>query len=327
MELTYEQWQRKQLRRSFSTVGWVLVIYYLIMNAAVILTAIVETIVRMMGKIAAGNTRDIMAAAEEATSSGWGYFLAAAVGLIVLLCWKKKRFWKEEIWSRGKPIKAGSFLGILCIFVGCQCVTQMVATTVELILNMFGLSILEGMNALSADGTNFSMFLYTGILAPIVEEILFRGLIQRTLMPYGKKFAILCTAFLFGIFHGNLIQAPFAFLVGLVLGYVAAEYSIGWAMVLHMVNNLLIADTLTRLTSGLPEIAAGLIIWAVIAGCFIAGIIVLIVKRKSVGAYLNRERMNGLYLKCFFSNAGMIVLMVIMGLSMVLTAFMLIGPI
>ncbi|MBO4937833.1 MAG: CPBP family intramembrane metalloprotease [Oscillospiraceae bacterium] len=326
MEMTYERWRRKELRRRFSAVGWMLLIYYGIMNVSVFFAVFVESIIRMMGKLSAGSMDEIINVTMEAAESAWGYFLAVAVGLIILLCWKKPRFWKEEIWERGRPMHPGSFFGILCLFLSCQAVYQTVTMLSELILNLLGFSILEGMEAMAVDSSNFSMFLYTGILAPISEEILFRGLIQKSLKPYGKRFSILCSAFTFGIFHGNLLQSPYAFLVGLVLGYVAAEYSIGWAMVLHMINNLVIADMLNRLTKGLPETAAALVIWAVIAFFTICAIVVVIAKRKKIAAWLRRERINGLYVKCFFSNAGMIVLMILMGLSMILTAFLTIAP-
>ena len=162
------------------------------------------------------------------------------------------------------------------------------------------------------------MFLYMCIFAPIAEEILFRGLILRTLQPYGRKFAVFTSAFLFGIFHGNLVQSPFAFVVGLVLGYTAMEYSILWAMVLHMFNNLFLSDVLSRLVSGLPENVAMIVSSAVIVALSVAGIIVAIVNHKKIAAYLDREKMNRTYLKCFFSGAGIIVFMILMLANMVL---------
>lgn len=325
MELTYEQWQ-KSLRRRFSTVGWILLAYYGIMNVAVFVAVFYEMIVKMMLALPGGGIDAIFKIAGEAMNSAWGYFLAAAVGLVILLCWKKPLYWKEEIWAKGKPMKPGSFFGILCIFISGQMVYQILTIVTELILNLFGLSIVEGMNAMAMDTDTFSMFLYAGVLAPITEEILFRGLIQRSLMPYGRKFAIFCSAFTFGIFHGNLVQSPYAFLVGLVLGYVASEYSIAWAMVLHMINNLVLADMLPRLTEGLGDIGSALVMWVVIAVFTIGAIVVLIVKRREISAWTHRERMSKMCLKCFFSCPGMIILMVLMGLSMVLTAFMMIAP-
>ena len=104
------------------------------------------------------------------------------------------------------------------------------------------------------------------------------------------------------------------------------EYSIAWAMVLHMINNLVIADILTRLTSGLPENIANLIIWFVIAAFTVAAIIIAIVKRKQISDYLRQEKTPGTYFRCFFSSAGIITLMIVMGLNMLLTLFMIIKP-
>lgn len=315
--MTFERWQRKQLRRSFSPMGWTLVIYYLIMNVAVFAVAFIEEIFWFIFEGPAGY--------PEVTGD-WGYVIAVAVGLLILLLWKKPRFWKEKIWAKGRPMTVGSFFSILCIFISGQFVYQIFTTMAELVLNGFGLTLVEGLEAMSLGSDSFLFFFYSAILAPISEEILFRGLIQRTLMPYGKKFAIFCSAVAFGLFHGNLLQAPYAFLVGLVLGYTAAEYSIAWAMVLHMINNLVIADVLTRLTSGLPEMAAGMIISGIIFAFAVAAVVVLIRNRKDVSAYLHQERMSGLCLKCFFTSPGMVTLMAVMLISMIATAFMLVTP-
>ena len=327
MEMTWDEWKlmRKDLRRRFGQTGWILLVYYAIMNAAVGIAVFVEAMVKMMVQFSSGNY-DIMEVVMDAAGGGWGYFVAAAIGMIILLLWKKPKYFREEIMEKGKPMTVGSFFAILCIFLSGQMIFQLLATVCELLLNVFGLSMMEGLNELSIDTDTFSLFLYAGILAPITEEILFRGLIQRSLMPYGKKFAIFCSAFTFGIFHGSPIQSPYAFLVGLVLGYVASEYSILWAMVLHMINNLVIADILSRLTSGLPENIANLIIWFVIAAFTVAAIIIAIVKRKQISDYLRQEKIPGTYFRCFFSSAGIITLMIVMGLNMLLTLFMIIKP-
>lgn len=302
---TQERLLRRHLRRSFRPVGWSLVIYYALMNIVVLTASFVTGTVE---------------------GEGWGYIIATLMGIGILLLWKKLRFWNGEIWAKGKPMKAGEFFGILCVFLGGQAVYQVMTTSMELFLNSYGFTMIEGLESMALDMDSFSMFLYAGIVAPIAEELLFRGLIQRTLMPYGKKLAILGSAFTFGIFHGNLLQTPYAFLVGLVLGYVAAEYSIGWAMVLHMINNLVIADILTRLTMGLDEMAAGLIVSAIIWIFAICAIVVLIRRRREIGAYFSAEKLNGEYLRSFFSNGGMITLMVLMLINIIVTSFMMITP-
>ena len=51
---------------------------------------------------------------------------------------------------------------------------------------------------------NLSIVLSACIIAPIMEELLFRGLILQTLKRYGNVFAILVTSLLFALLHGNL---------------------------------------------------------------------------------------------------------------------------
>ncbi|MBO6113564.1 MAG: CPBP family intramembrane metalloprotease [Lachnospiraceae bacterium] len=87
----------------------------------------------------------------------------------------------------------------------------------ELVSNVTGVS------------SSWLMFLAVFLLAPIAEELLFRGLI----LIYAKKcmpamLAIVIQALIFGIYHGNLIQGTYAFILGILLGFIA-----------HKTNNLL----------------------------------------------------------------------------------------
>lgn len=63
----------------------------------------------------------------------------------------------------------------------------------------------------------------TAIGAPVCEELMFRGVILRRLSTVSQRFAIVMSAVIFGLMHGNLIQAILGFIVGLVLGYAAVK--------------------------------------------------------------------------------------------------------
>ena len=317
--------RRKQIRRDFGRQGWVLLIYYGILNLFVTLVVVADSVLKTITSYAQngyGMDPDIMDrfVSESLSGNAWGYFVAAAVGFGILWICKGTQFTFREIYTKGKPMKFRDLMAILCIFMTAQLLFQIIYTVVEMILNIFGLSAMAALESATLSGVDsFSMFLYAGLLAPVAEEILFRGLILRNLLPYGKKIAIFVSALLFGLYHGNIIQSPFAFAVGLVLGFVAVEYNIVWAMALHMFNNLIISDLISRLTYDMNMIAAAVINVLVIYGLAITGIILAIVRRREIGAYLRREPMNRYYLKCCFSSAGMIVLMVVMALSMLLT--------
>lgn len=76
------------------------------------------------------------------------------------------------------------------------------------------------------------------ITPALVEEFLFRGAILGSLRKFGDSFAILASATLFGLCHGNFVQIPFAFIVGLVLAFVTVRSgSIIPAIIIHLLNN------------------------------------------------------------------------------------------
>ncbi|MBE6924947.1 MAG: CPBP family intramembrane metalloprotease [Ruminococcaceae bacterium] len=318
------QMRQKQMRRDYSAQGWTLLIYYGIMTLAVTIASLIDTFIQMGRSFTEAGSVDMDWITNQVlNNSGWGYMLAIGVGFIILLMWKKSAFTFGTIWQRGKPMKVGGFLQTLSIFMSAQMIFMVLSLLVELLLNQAGLTS-PSAEAMEVDG--LSMFLYAGLGAPISEEILFRGLILRRMEPYGKKFAIFASALLFGLFHGNLSQAPFAFCVGLVLGYVTLEHNIGWAMVLHMFNNLIISDNLTRLSELLPENTGSLLIWAVIGLFTLAAVVILIAQRKKIKAYLQSNQDEAGCAKAFWSAPGIITLVVIMSVSILSSVFAYIMP-
>lgn len=312
-----EKIARKYLRRQFSPVGWALVVYYLIMNVIAIGAMLVEGLSQQLQAFAAGDM-DFVIDETAMMNNGWGYLLSIAVGLVILYAWKGGDFLGRQVMAKEKRMTAPVFFSVLCLCVGTQLVNSLWIMVLEVFLNLFGLSAIGILEQVSGQSDSVSMFLYASIAAPIAEELLFRGLVLRTLRPFGKKFAIFGSAVLFGIYHGNLLQTPYTFLIGLVLGYVTVEYSIFWAIMLHGFNNLVLADLLGRLTSLLPEAAGSAIQFAILLGFTIAAVVVLITRRQNIREYWNSEQTDRRALRCFFLNSGVIVLTVMMVLNMLL---------
>lgn len=93
-----------------------------------------------------------------------------------------------------------------------------------------------------------------GVLVPIAEEMVFRGAILRTLLTLcGHRWrwgAIVLSALLFGLAHGNMAQLLNATLLGCLLGWLYYRSgSIAPGIVFHMVNNS-VAVLLVRLMPG-----------------------------------------------------------------------------
>lgn len=310
-----EQMRLAQLRRTYSRQGWTLLIYYGILNGAVMLVMFVDAFYQSFIQILSGQEMNVEQLSQSlVANSGWGYFLAIAIGLLILLLWKKPRYMTQTVWKPGKPMKAGSFFALLAILISVQLGVQLWYMLLEMLSNCFGLSMAQALESAGGSADSLSLFLYMGLGAPVSEELLFRGLILRSMEPHGKKFAIFASSLLFALYHCNLVQIPFAFMIGLVLGYVTVEYNIGWAIVLHTFNNLILADSLTRLMEPLGMPWAELWLWALIIGCAIAAAVILLVKRRQVKAWFAQYRDDPLCGRAFWDAGGIIAMIVVMGL-------------
>ena len=107
------------------------------------------------------------------------------------------------------------------------------------------------------EGGGFLIQLLTaGIVAPIVEELIFRGLVyRRTKKMTGTIAAAILSAALFGVFHGNWVQAPYAFIIGIVAVFVYEKFkSIVAPIMLHMSANILSVLIMTMTSSDTPTV-------------------------------------------------------------------------
>ncbi len=118
-------------------------------------------------------------------------------------------------------------------------------------------------NSLGTD--KVSLIILTCILAPILEEILFRGILQKSLIKKGLQpyYAILLVSLIFGAVHGYPWQFVGAFLLGSVLGLVYEKtQSLLMPILLHVFNNLISAIMMIYLgkesLSSLFHISSGL---------------------------------------------------------------------
>ena len=82
--------------------------------------------------------------------------------------------------------------------------------------------------------------IFVGILSPIIEEMMFRGIMLNKLRRYGDKVAIVTTALLFGLFHANFSQFFYATVLGLIFAYVTLKTgTIKYSIILHIFVNMI----------------------------------------------------------------------------------------
>ena len=81
-------------------------------------------------------------------------------------------------------------------------------------------------------------FVSLSIFAPIFEEIIFRSAVYRHTEIMGQSFAVVFSAIVFALMHGNLEQLPYTFVMGLGFAYLFAKTrSLLIPMLLHFLTN------------------------------------------------------------------------------------------
>lgn len=85
------------------------------------------------------------------------------------------------------------------------------------------------------------------VIAPVIEELIFRGIILHGFRRnYSAVTAVVMSALLFSLFHLNPWQIPATFILGLLLGWIMLHTkNIILAIIGHAINNLMVLLTVT----------------------------------------------------------------------------------
>ncbi len=130
-----------------------------------------------------------------------------------------------------------------------------------------------------------AFFLQVSVVPALVEEFAIRGVIMMPLRKYGNLFAIVVSSAIFGLMHGNLVQAPFAFIVGIGIGYLVITTGTMWTgVIIHFFNNFF-SCVITLLYDYLPESTVNTVYYVCVVLFLLSGIICTLV-------FMQRARKN-----------------------------------
>lgn len=216
------------------------------------------------------NSQQITKISQEiSTSSDFILCLSISATLIcgvIFFFWLRKLNRDSFKVNRIKRLSIQNILLILLLGVSCQaCLAGVLSFVQPFFKELFD----EYSNTINSllNGNMFFVVLYTIIIAPIAEEIIFRGVIlhkARKLMPFIG--ANILQAVLFGIYHMNIIQGIYAGLLGLVLGYMVRKFETIYASILlHMCVN-----ASSFLVGVIPENTVSSILLIAIGGVLLA---------------------------------------------------------
>ncbi len=192
------------------------------------------------------------------------------------------------------------------------------------------------------DDSLWMRILFMVLLAPAIEEYIFRKqLIDRTCI-YGEKLAVVTSAFVFGLFHGNLSQFFYAFALGIIFGYIYLKTGkLRYSMALHMMINFMgsvlapallnsvQSETLGEADLGgadpMEEMILGLLPFVIyvlaLIALSLAGLVLFCINVRNVSFQRTEfELTKGMKLKTVYCNLGMGIF-VVSSLVMILLSF------
>lgn len=172
----------------------------------------------------------------------WISAIYAVIAALALGFWYWKKFAPKKVPKRkpGEIINLKMFVGLLALMVGLQYLSTYIVGLVYLINPNWYYTYETLMESVGFTDISVILAIYSVIIAPISEELIFRGVT----LHYAKKtmpfwVANIFQALLFGVFHANVVQGTYAFVVGLFCGYVCYQGgSIYLSILFHMLFNI-----------------------------------------------------------------------------------------
>ena len=138
-----------------------------------------------------------------------------------------------------RKAKTDLTIGGLCLGLGVSVLAAYATQYVQVSLQYFGIGITMPDYSIPVSIPGAVSYVISVVIAPaFIEEMVFHGIIMQSMRRFGDIFALVSSALIFGIFHLNLMQMPYCFIMGLCIGYLVMRSGSLWVGILiHLFNN------------------------------------------------------------------------------------------
>ena len=190
-----------------------------------------------------------------------------------------------DVFKFGKPVSTPLMFSVTALgFFVCLVGNYITSIFVNL-ADSVGVTLTSPEYAVPEDFAGRLLYVLAVAAVPaLVEEFAIRGAVLQPLRRYGDKFAILASAVVFAVLHGNLIQAPFALIAGIGIGYaVCITNSIWTGVLIHFCNNFYAVMTEFMIADIADEKMLNTVYYGVMIALYvisIAGSAIFVVLRK-----------------------------------------------
>ncbi len=179
--------------------------------------------------------------------------IISMVGIVALSVITPILAWARDTF-RLSPKAAGRCAGRVGCCVGLAVTISIASAFILNILSRYDREAASAVYSFSRRNASIpSLMLVSLVFAPILEEITFRGVINRSAakaMP--KAMAVVFSSFCFGVWHRNLGQFAYTFAWGLIYGYIALYTGrILETTLIHFLSNLLAVLTASSMSDAL----------------------------------------------------------------------------
>lgn len=218
---------------------------------------------------------------SEAVDAAFSIFIIFIPFFLCYLFQKKRGFIKELPLGTPNDGKAA----VLLVFIGLMCcVAGSYASGIlgSMLENIFGVTFtLPETDTVYNTVPRFLLAtLGTAFVPAFVEEFAVRGAVMQPLRKYGDKFAVLMSALVFALMHGNMVQIPFAFIAGIAIGYAVTVSGSMWVGVaIHFLNNFM-SILMQVAVDNLPDRPENAVLLGILALIFTVGIASLVIYLK-----------------------------------------------
>ena len=218
---------------------------------------------------------------------------------------------ENEPLALGKPTSALTFILAVVAGIGFCMIANVVTSYFTVFVSFFGVELYTPDIPMPGGSVGvITSIVRIVVVAAITEELVLRGYVMGNLRKYGDTFAILASSVVFALMHGNLVQAPFALIAGMGLGYLSVKTGTIWTgITIHACNNL-ISTAVSYAMDILPEETVNIIYVFILYGFIIFGMVALWLLKSSDKLLPIRRDYLGTptkeKIKLFFINPAMI---------------------
>lgn len=309
-----KNFEKRRLNKASNGLGFFVFTYFMIMIAAQLLVEFLY-----IPKSLFSGT-DMNAVYFQLIFSSVGSALIA--GLFYLLLSRNKL----SITVKTDSVKMNVLFPFIFIGMAVAMVANYAASILSSNMSVFGLENTASSSIPANSLTEIILYIVAVAIVPaFAEEFAFRGIFMGVLRKHGDAFAIIASSVIFGAMHGNTTQIVFAFILGLIFGYIDCKTnSIIPSIVVHFINNFyaVILDVLSTTGNVNDRIYLSVYYFLIILFCLLGVFSFIYLLKKDKNIFKFRENNSILTSKekfgAFFSSAGIILVIVIFSIETIL---------